>query len=105
MISSYFYWVVGIWSIIYPQPVTVVQRFLYMPQKHWKAVIDKTVLASVSAFYFLYLVRFGGLYTQTHPTRGMEGSDCEEQDLETRSARGGSTRRTVTGKTSVRLVH
>ena len=48
-------------GMIDPRFISALLGFLNVPKKHWRPAVEKTVLASVRAFYFLHRVRFGGL--------------------------------------------
>ena len=77
-----FPWVVGIRGMIDPSHVHSLLKFLEIPNQHWKTAVDRTVLASVRAFYFLHRVRFGGLPETVRPDldpdHSAEDSDDEE---------------------------
>ena len=69
-----FPWVVGIRGIIDPLHIESLLKFLDIQRKHWKTVIERTVLASVRALYFLHKVRFGGLAEAISPDLDSESS-------------------------------
>jgi hypothetical protein len=52
-----FPWVVGIQGTINPKHIQSLLKFLGIQRKHWQAAVEKTVLASVRAFYFLHTVQ------------------------------------------------
>ena len=57
-----FPWVVGIRGLIVPSYIVSLFTFLDIPGKHHKTAIERTVLASVKALYFMHQVRFGGMH-------------------------------------------
>ena len=54
-------WVVGIRGLIDPSLIVSLLNFLDIPSKYRKVAVERTVLASVKALYFMQ-VRFGGMY-------------------------------------------
>ena len=54
-----FPWVVGNRGMIDPRPIGGLLQFLNMPKKLWTIAVEKSVLASIRAFYFLHRTRFG----------------------------------------------
>ena len=80
-----FPWVVGIRGMIDPRFISALLGFLNVPKKHWRPAVEKTVLASVRAFYFLHRVRFGGLSEDRRAGMTLqsgEGSDGDCDDTE-----------------------
>ena len=65
-----FPWVVGIRGMIDPLHIESLLKFLDIQRKHWRTVIERTVLASVRALYFL----FGGLSEAISPDLDSENS-------------------------------
>ena len=51
-----FPWVVGIRGMVDPQSINALLGFLEIPKKHWQTAVERTVLASVRALYFLHRV-------------------------------------------------
>ena len=51
--------VVDVRGMINPGPLCTLLQFLEKPKKLWLPAIERRVLASVRAFYFLHLIRFG----------------------------------------------
>ena len=81
-----FPWVVGIRGMVDPQSINALLGFLEIPKKHWQAAVERTVLASVRALYFLHRVRFGGLSAGRRTVselslRSGEGSDEDCNDM------------------------
>jgi len=71
--------------MIDPRLIGALLEFLNVSQKHWRPAVERTVLASVQALYFLHRVRFGGLSEDrrvglTH--QGGDDSDGERDDTE-----------------------
>jgi hypothetical protein len=48
------------WGMIDSSHVQSHLKFLDIQRKHWQILIEQTALASVRAFHFLHMVRFGG---------------------------------------------
>jgi hypothetical protein len=72
-----FPWMVGILGLLHPTHICALLQFLEVPHQHWPLAVERTVLASVNAFYFLHSVRFGS------PSEGgpcATGRDCAEQE-------------------------
>jgi hypothetical protein len=57
-----FPWVVGICGLIDPSCIVSLFTFLDVSRKHHKTAIERTVLPSVKALYFMHQVRFGGMH-------------------------------------------
>ena len=78
-----FPWAVGIRGMIDPSHIHALLKFLELPNRHWKMAVERTVLASVKAFFFLHKVRFGGLPEPVRPDlvpdRNEEDSDEEDR--------------------------
>ena len=78
-----FPWVVGIRGMIDPSHIHALLKFLELPNRHWRMAVERTVLASVKAFFFLHKVRFGGLPETVRPDlvpdRNEEDSDEEDR--------------------------
>ena len=76
-----FPWVVGIRGTIDPTHIQSLLKFLGIQRKHWQVAVEKTVLASVRAFYFLHTVRFGGLQDDARPPHDPDHSDDDSVDV------------------------
>ena len=72
---------VGIRGTIDPKHIQSLLKFLGIQRKHWQAAVEKTVLASVRAFYFLHTVRFGGLQDDARPPHDPDHSDDDSVDV------------------------
>ena len=75
-----FPWVVGIRGMTDPSHVHALLKFLELPNRHWQAAVDRTVLASVRAFSFLHKVRFGGLPETVRPGPDPDHSEEDSDD-------------------------
>jgi hypothetical protein len=77
-----FPWVVGIRGLIDPSLIVSLLALLDIPYKHRKTAVERTVLASVKALYFMHQVRFGGMHDRkrTADNRQNNSSDGEETD-------------------------
>ncbi len=80
-------WVVGIRGLIDPPLIVSESRlpFLDIPGKHREAAVERTVLTSVKALYFMHQVRFRGMYgrkravdNRQHTSSNDEVTDYEE---------------------------
>ena len=60
--------------MIDPLHIESLLKFLDIQRKHWKAMLELTVLASVRAIYFLHIVRFGRLSETSRPDLDSEHS-------------------------------
>ena len=76
-----FPWVVGIRGTIDPTHIQSLLKFLGILRKHWQVAVEKTVLASVRAFYFLHTVRFGRHQEDTRPPHDPDHSDDDSMDV------------------------
>ena len=76
-----FPWVVGIRGTINPTHIQSLLKFLGIQRKQWQVAVEKTVLASVRAFYFLHTVRFGRLQEDARPPHDPDHSDDESADV------------------------
>ena len=76
-----FPWVVGIRGTIDPTHIQSLLKFLGIQRKHWQVAVEKTVLASVRAFYFLHTVRFGRLQEDARPPHDPDHSDDDSVDV------------------------
>ena len=74
MVGACLPWVVGIRGMIDPLHIESLSKFLDIRRKHWRTVIELTVLPSVRALYFLHIVRFGGLSGAISPDLDSENS-------------------------------
>ena len=74
-----FPWVVGVRGLIDPADIKVLLEFLEIPGKCRKLAIERMVLASVKALYFIHQVRFGLL----HSHRKMEADHHSNTSPET----------------------
>lgn len=79
-----FPWVVGIRGMIDPSHVQSLLKFLEIPNQHWQTAVERTVLASVRAFYFLHRVRFGGLPETVLPDLSPDHSAEDSDDADGR---------------------
>ena len=79
-----FPWVVGIRGLINPSLIVSLLTFLDIPSKHRKVAVERTVMASVKALYFMHQVRFGGVYGRKRAadSRQNHSSDDEVTDDE-----------------------
>jgi len=79
-----FPWVVGTRGLIDPSHIHALLDFLEIPGKCRKLAVERTVLASVKALYFMHQVRFGGLYgrRKTESKCHCDTSDSENTDDE-----------------------
>jgi hypothetical protein len=79
-----FLWVVGILGLINSALVASLLTFLDIPSRHRKTAVERTVLASVKALYFMHQVRFGGMYGRQRAAdiRQNNSSDDEVTDDE-----------------------
>jgi ribonuclease HI len=74
-----FPWVVGIRGLIDPSCIVSLFTFLDVPRKHHKTAIERTVLASVKALYFMHQVRFGGMHDR-HRFADNPRNDSSDED-------------------------
>jgi hypothetical protein len=74
-----FPWVVGICGLIDPSCIVSLFTFLDASRKHHKTAIERTVLASVKAFYFMHQVRFGGMHDR-HRFADNPRNDSSDED-------------------------
>jgi hypothetical protein len=74
-------WLAG---LINPSYIHALLDFLEIPGKCRKLAVERTVLASVKALYFMHQVRFGGLYgrRKTESKCHCDTSDSENTDDE-----------------------
>lgn len=77
-----FPWVVGIRGLLDPVHVASLLEFLDVPKQRWQSAIERSVLASVQALYYLHQVRFGGLQRDTGPDRVLQDSDSDDEDID-----------------------
>ena len=79
-----FPWVVGIRGLIDPSLIVSLLNFLDIPSKYRNVAVERTVLASVRALYFMHQVRFGGMYGRMRAvdSRQNNSSDDEKTDDE-----------------------
>ena len=61
-----FPWVVGVRGMINSRPLCALLQFLEIPKNHWPTTLERAVLDSVLAFYFLHRIRFGCRRGQTY---------------------------------------
>ncbi len=75
---------VGTRGHIDPSHIHALLDFLEIPGKCRKLAVDRTVMASVKARYFMHQVRFGGLYgrSKTEAMYHCDTSDSENTDDE-----------------------
>jgi len=78
-----FPWVVGIRGLIDPRLINALLQFLNIPKKHWRGAVEKSVLASVRAFYSLHQIRFGGSQRVGWYDSGSSINDDEEMTSDT----------------------
>jgi hypothetical protein len=64
--------------MIDPAHVEALLKFIGIQQKLWKVAVERSVLASVRAFHYLYKVRFGGLSSAVRPDLDPSNSDNEQ---------------------------
>ena len=74
-----FPWVVGIRGLIDPSLIVSLLAFLDIPSKHRKVAVERTVLASVKALYFMHQVRFGGLYGRKRFADSRQNNSSEDE--------------------------
>ncbi len=72
---------VGIRGTIDPTHIQSLLKFLDIHRRHWHVAVEKTVLASVRAFYFLHTVRFGRLQEDARPPYDPDHSDDDSVDV------------------------
>ena len=77
-----FPWVVGIRGMIDPRLIGALLGFLNVPPKHWRPAVERTVLASVQALYFLHRVRFGGLSEDRRAGLTRQSEDGSDEDCD-----------------------
>ena len=75
-----FPWVVGMRGLIDPFHIESLLKFLCVQQPQWQTAVERTVLASVRALYFLHRIRFGGLPYAGRPGLESEHSDSADED-------------------------
>ena len=71
---------VGIRGLIDPLHIESALKFLDVQRKSLKQAVERTVLASVRAFYFLHKIRYGGLLGTgvPHPDVKVSASASDE---------------------------
>ncbi len=74
-----FPWVLGIRGLIDPSCIVSLFTFLDVSRKHHKTAIERTVLASVKALYFMHQVRFGGMHDR-HRFADNPRNDSSDED-------------------------
>jgi len=98
-----FPWIVGIRGMIIPQHILALMEFVAIPKKYWHKAVERTVLASVRALYFLHRVRFGGPLGEQRSKQtpcsqdSSDGENDDMADLESQITRKRSTRTTQAG--------
>ena len=66
--------------MIDPLHIESLLKFLCVQQPQWQTAVERTVLASVRALYFLHRIRFGGLPYAERPGLESEHSDSADED-------------------------
>jgi hypothetical protein len=74
-----FWWLVGICGLIDPPLIVSLLTFLDIPRKHRKTAVERTVLASVKALYFMHQVRFEGMYCRKRAAENRQNNFSDDE--------------------------